>query len=82
MGKRKKNYHWNRRKCWRCPWFGWDGPDFLRCECGKPAFPDKNAANDYMTKYCAGAWEACSLAKARAEFEVNNEKERSNRITE
>ena len=78
MAKRKKQYHVNRRKLWLCPYFGWDGPDFLRCECGRPAFPDRTAANEYMTKHCAGSWEECSLAKAWIEHEeIRDEKGRN-----
>ena len=78
MAKRKV-YKWHRRKYWRCPYFGWDGPDFLRCECGRPAFQDKAAANIYMIEYCAGNWEGCSLAKAHAEYEeAKHDKGRSN----
>lgn len=62
--RKKKVYHVNRRKKWQCPYFKWDGPASLSCDCGKPAFPSRDAANDYMTVYCAGCWEACSLAKA------------------
>ena len=61
---RKKSYHVNRRKRWQCPYFKWDGPMMLSCEAGKPAFPSRDAANEYMNEYCAGCWEQCSLARA------------------
>lgn len=73
MAKRKYQYKWNRRKCWKCPYFGWDGQDFLKCECGRPMFYDRTAANDYMNKFCAGSWEECTLAKERAEYEVKKD---------
>lgn len=58
----------NRSKYWRCPYFKWDGEKELSCECGRLQFPDANAANDYMTKYCASAWKCCTLARAQSEY--------------
>lgn len=67
---KKRIYHVNRRKTWVCPYFGWDGPEFLRCEAGRPAFPTREAANEYMTSHCAdiNGWKECSLAKAWNEY--------------
>lgn len=67
MAKRKHS-HVNRRKTWLCPYFRWDSDVYLRCEAGKPWFPDRKSANDYMTEYCAGAWQECTLAKAWNEY--------------
>ena len=66
MGRKKKYYHVNRRKSWECPYFKWDGTNFLSCECGRPAFPSRQAANEYMNEHCASVrgWESCSLAAA------------------
>lgn len=67
---RKKYYHVNRRKSWACPYFKWDGPTFLSCEAGRPGFPTREKANEYMTCHCADVqgWKECSLAKAWNEF--------------
>jgi len=60
---RKKQYAVNRHKKWVCPYFGWDGAEFLKGKCGRPAFPNRTYANEYMNKYCAGCWEKCTLAE-------------------
>lgn len=80
MAKRK-SYKLNRRKKWQCPYFTWDGPDFLRCSCGRPEFTDRIAANNYMNKFCAGNWEVCSLAMARAEYEVKQDEIKQSKIS-
>ena len=62
---RKKQYHTNRRKCWECPYFKWDEPNFISCECGRHSFPSRQAATEYMTDHCADiqGWKECSLAR-------------------
>lgn len=62
-----------RRKQWACPYFRWDGPDFVACDAGRPAFPNRTYANDYMTRYCADVkgWCRCSLAQEWNEYNEN-----------
>ncbi len=56
----------NRRKEWACPYFKWDGPDFVCCIAGQPTFPNRTYANDYMNQHCADVkgWCTCSLAQS------------------
>lgn len=79
-----RNYHVNRRKSWKCPYFRWDGERYVRCEAGKPTFPTRQAANEYMTQHCADVcgWEKCSLAQSWNQYleeKDDNEKEAEGR---
>lgn len=55
-------------KCWTCPFFAWDDMLRVHCEGGsRIAFPDKQAAREFMNTYCAGkgnGWKQCGIASA------------------
>lgn len=57
-----------RNKFWSCPFFKWDGRAEVSCEAGRPRFPTPKTANEYMNRYCAGDWRACSLAAALLKY--------------
>ena len=64
MGRRK-DQKVHRRKDWACPYFTWDGDVFVMCQAGRPTFPNRTYANDYMDRHCADVkgWCQCTLAQ-------------------
>ena len=56
----------NRHRMWACPFFKWDGVTSISCEGGRFVFPDREAADEYLTLYCAANpdWRTCSVAAA------------------
>ena len=56
----------NRHRTWTCPFFKWDGINFISCEGGRVSFPDRTTAEYYMEAYCAAlpGWQECTVAAA------------------
>lgn len=52
-------------KTFACPFFKWDERLCVHCEGGRPTFPDRAAATEYIDRYCAdvNGWRDCSIAK-------------------
>ena len=53
-------------KTFACPFFTWDERLAVHCEGGRVTFPDKEAALEYIDRYCASpaGWRECSMAAA------------------
>lgn len=51
-------------KTFACPFFKWDERLCVHCEGGRVTFPGKEAALEYIDRYCAAAqgWQACTVA--------------------
>ena len=75
---KRKNGAVNRRKNWVCPYYRWDGDVFVACDAGRPTFPSRQRANDYMDRHCASidGWKECPLAKEWNEYYEEREDER------
>lgn len=60
----------NRNKYWTCPFFKWDGKTDVNCEGGRISFPSEEAANEYMTAFCANnpGWENCTVAQKLCDY--------------
>ena len=52
-------------KTFTCPFFKWDERLCVHCEGGRPSFPDRKAAQEYIDRYCGGldGWKDCSIAQ-------------------
>lgn len=54
-------------RTWACPFFKWDERLCVHCENGgRISLPDRQAAKEYMDRYCASAtgWKDCSFASS------------------
>lgn len=51
-------------KTFACPFFKWDERLCVHCEGGRPTFPDRAAAQEFIDKHCGdiNGWRTCSIA--------------------
>ena len=57
-------------KTFACPFFKWDERLCVHCEGGRPSFPDRTAAQEYINQFCGDVtgWKNCSIARTLLRF--------------
>ena len=57
-------------KTFACPFFKWDEKLAVHCEGGRVTFPDKEAALEYIDRYCGSpaGWRSCSVAASLLKY--------------
>lgn len=77
MKNKRKQRCYNRNRYFLCPFFKWDGIDFVSCEAGHPRIYDKATAEAYMSRYCCADWKHCTLAAELLKYydEILNERQ-------